>query len=198
MSGCVALCLPSPEAVVAWFVTGSMISLRNAGWLFSANPQARHHHGAMTGEPDTATVICERAPPLPVKSVDPPLAASVWSSVADQLVSRFIAPWDRKPDSPSGSLSAWPLPSAAARAGARRADPRLLGRHRPGMAGIPHVRHASGCSATPTTWSGSPPPTYPPRPCAMRNPPVSILLDWWPPGRLGVSPSGYRSGSART
>ena len=108
----------------------------------SANPKARHHHGAMTGEPRAATVICERAPPLPVKSVDPPLAASVWSSVAVQPASRFSAPWDRKPGSPSGSLSAWPVLSAAARAGARRADPRLPGRHRPGMAGIPHVRHA--------------------------------------------------------
>ena len=69
VSGCVALCLLSPRAVVARFVTGSRTSHRNAGWLFHANPKARHHYGAMTCEPGAATRICERAPP-PVKSVD--------------------------------------------------------------------------------------------------------------------------------
>jgi hypothetical protein len=39
----------------------------DAVWLFPANPKARHHHGAMTGEPGPVTKMCEWVLPLPVK-----------------------------------------------------------------------------------------------------------------------------------
>jgi len=57
VSGCVVLCLPSPGAVVAWFVTGSKTSLRKCKMAVSRQAKARHHHGAMTGEPGAVTRI---------------------------------------------------------------------------------------------------------------------------------------------
>jgi hypothetical protein len=69
LSGYVALSLPSPGAVVTYFVAGSGPPSPQMDDRGCWRTEFRHDYGAMTGESSAVTRICERALPLPVKSV---------------------------------------------------------------------------------------------------------------------------------